>query len=173
MNKSGRDKNNRAVFRARNYRPCVSTAVTQPQVRSICEWSSAGMLPFTKKSCAAAEMSDRRLYLTCRLTTGRGLNVRVTSLHRNEHVSNLSLSLCFSLSLLSRKFLRASRVVTIFSRSFHSAPESQTSSSSSSLKKREILLTRNFVVVEREYRGLEIESGERWRIYIYICIYVY
>lgn len=27
LNKSGRDKNNRAVFRARNYRSCVSTAV--------------------------------------------------------------------------------------------------------------------------------------------------
>lgn len=48
-----------------------------------------GVLPFTKKSCAAAEMSDRRLYLTCRLTTGRSLDVLVTSPPNRTHFKAL------------------------------------------------------------------------------------
>lgn len=47
------------------------------------------MLPFTKKSCAAAEMNERRLYLTCRLTTGRSLDVRVTSPPNRAHFKAL------------------------------------------------------------------------------------
>ena len=123
------------------------------------------MLPFTKKSCAAAEMSGRRLYLTCRLTTGRGLNVRVTSLHRNEHVSNPSLSLSLFPFFLenfsafeSYRFLPRYDLFAIFS--LCSAPESRTSFSSSFLKKRKIIVNEKLVVVEREYRGLESVETE-------------
>lgn len=129
------------------------------------------MLPFTKKSCAAAEMSGRRLYLTCRLTTGRGLNVRVTSLHRNEHVSNPSLSLSLFPFFLenfsafeSYRFLPRYDLFAIFS--LCSVLESRTSFSSSFLKKRKIIVNEKLVVVEREYRGLE--SVETEYIYIYM-----
>lgn len=129
------------------------------------------MLPFTKKSCAAAEMSGRRLYLTCRLTTGRGLNVRVTSLHRNEHVSNPSLFLSLFPFFLenfsafeSYRFLPRYDLFAISS--LYSAPESRTSFSSSFLKKRKIIVNEKLVVVERKYRGLE--SVETEYIYAYV-----
>lgn len=126
------------------------------------------MLPFTKKSCAAAEMSDRRLYLTCRLTTGRGLNVRVTSLHRNEHVSNSFSLFLFPFFLENFSAFESYRNLDSFlvTRSFHDLLKGEKLYNEK--LKSEKLINEKFVVVEREYRGLEIESEERACIYIYI-----
>lgn len=128
------------------------------------------MLPFTKKSCAAAEMSDRRLYLTCRLTTGRGLNVRVTSLHRNEHVSNSFSLFLFPFFLENFSAFESYRNLDSFlvTRSFHDLLKGEKLYNEK--LKSEKLINEKFVVVEREYRGLEIESEERACIYIYVYI---
>lgn len=82
--------------------------------------------------------------------------------------TRFELFLSLSLSLLSRKFLRV-RIVSKLG--FDSCYEILKSEKLYNEKlKSEKLINEKFVVVEREYRGLEIESEERACIYIYVYI---
>lgn len=172
LNKSGRDKNNRAVFRARNYRSCVSTAVC----------TAAGSIYMRVEFRGHASIHEEimrgcgnerppsifNLSTDDRKRPQRARHIVTPKRTRFEPFS-LSLSLFpfflenFS-AFESYRFLPRYDLFAIFS--LCSAPESRTSFSSSFLKKRKIIVNEKLVVVEREYRGLE--SVETEYIYIYM-----
>lgn len=171
LNKSGRDKNNRAVFRARNYRSCVSTAVCtaagsiymRVEFRghaSIHEEIMRGCGNERPPSIFNLSTDDRK----------RPQRARHIVTPKRTRFEPFSLSLSFpSFSKISPRLNRIASCYDLFAIfSLCSAPESRTSFSSSFLKKRKIIFNEKLVVVEREYRGLESVETE----YIYIYAYV-
>lgn len=161
LNKSGRDKNNRAVFRARNYRSCVSTAVCtaagsiymRVEFRghaSIHEEIMRGCGNERPPSIFNLSTDDRK----------RPQRARHIVTPKRTRFEPFSLSLSFpSFSKISPRLNRiASCLVTMFSRSFLSIPRQNRGRPflHLSLKSEKLSLTRN--------RLLSNENIEDWKV---------
>lgn len=158
LNKSGRDKNNRAVFRARNYRSCVSTAVCtaagsiymRVEFRghaSIHEEIMRGCGNERPPSIFNLSTDDRK----------RPQRARHIVTPKRTRFEPFSLSL-FPFFLENFSAFESYCLVTIFSRSFLSAPRQNRGRPflHLSLKSEKLSLTRN--------RLLWNENIEDWKV---------